>query len=106
MIPSPDDDTIAREIVRQCMERGASKSICPSEVARALAVDEAEWRTMLPDVRRVAEMLRLEGRIAVMQRGQPVSAVETKGPIRLSLCVEAHALKRALRAVGRRRADG
>lgn len=99
---SPSDDEIAREIVRQCLARGASKSICPSEVARTLAADTTEWRQWMPDVRRVADVLRAEGRIAVLQRGKAVDAVSTKGPIRFSLRVEAQTLRRALRDLGRR----
>ena len=79
-----DDDAIACEIIRQCLQRGPRKSICPSEAARALAGDA------------------LGGDVAVMQRGQSVSAVSTKGPIRLSLSVDQSGLKRALRTIGRR----
>lgn len=102
MNPALDDDAIAREIMLQCMERGASKSICPSEVARALSGSEAEWRHLMPDVKRVGDVLRAEGRIAVMQRGQPVSAMGTKGPIRFSLCLGQSIVRRALRQMGRR----
>lgn len=101
-VPLIDDDVIAREIVRQCLARGASKSVCPSEVARALADDESAWRSLMADVRRVAETLRLEETIAVTQRGKPVDVHSTKGPIRFSLCVGGQALKRALRDLGRR----
>lgn len=102
-----DDDAIACEIIRQCLQRGPRKSICPSEAARALAGDalggdDAAWRALMPDVRRIADVLSAEGRIAVMQRGQSVSAVSTKGPIRLSLSVDQSGLKRALRTIGRR----
>jgi hypothetical protein len=95
-----DDDVIAREIIRQCHARGPAKSICPSEVARAFADEEARWRALMPDVRRVADVLRDEGRIAVMQRGQSISAVATKGPIRLSLTFDQGALRRAIRTMG------
>jgi len=106
MSPVVDDDEIAREIVRQCLARGPWKSICPSEVARALADEEPDWRGLMPDVRRVADVLCAEGRISVMQRGEPVTAVTTKGPIRLSLGVDRKAVRRALRHVGPRQPAG
>lgn len=103
MTAALDDDAIAREIVRQCLQRGPAKSICPSEVARALVAEDADWRALMPDIRRVADTLRDEGRIAVMQRGQHVHAATTRGPIRLSLSVDRSALKRAVRALGLRK---
>jgi Protein of unknown function (DUF3253) len=45
-----------------------SSSICPSEVARALATDEAEWRALMPTVREQARLLAKEGLIRVTQK--------------------------------------
>lgn len=79
------ESAIARTILRLCTERGAGKTICPSEVARSLTEDEDAWRAMMPEIRRVAGALAEEGRIAVTQRGSPVDAVTARGAIRLSL---------------------
>lgn len=60
--------------------RGPTKSICPSEVARALA---PEWRALLPAVRRTALRLAAAGRIDVLRKGKPVGAEAVRGVIRL-----------------------
>lgn len=79
---SPPRDRIAEEILRQCHGRGLGKTICPSEVARALA---DEWRALMPEVRDVARGLAEEGRIAVYRKGEAVSDNDTGGVIRLGL---------------------
>ena len=81
------------EILRLLHERGAGKTICPSEVARALAgrkrgeagIPRSAWEPLMPLVRQAA--LRLEDRseIVVTQRGQPVDFSAAKGPVRLKL---------------------
>lgn len=58
------------------------KSICPSEVARALADD---WRPLMPDVRAAAAELAAEGRLVVTQRGKVVDLATVRGPVRLAL---------------------
>ena len=78
----PSRAEIAAEITRQAKARGAGKTICPSEVARALADD---WREMMPQVRDVAGEMAAEGEIAVTQGGDAVEIGEAKGPVRLGL---------------------
>ncbi|MEM8751358.1 MAG: DUF3253 domain-containing protein [Pseudomonadota bacterium] len=75
-----DDQAIQSEILRLTARRGPGKTICPSEVARALASD---WRPLMDDVRRAAAALAREGRIAVTRKGAPVDAERAAGPIRL-----------------------
>ena len=65
--------------------RSPDKSICPSEVARAL---DDDWRPLMPDVRRVAQDMADRGLVQVTQKGRPVEAQAARGPIRLSLRVE------------------
>lgn len=50
-VTKPSPERIAEEIIRRAMDRGVGKTICPSEVARALADD---WRALMPEVRSVA----------------------------------------------------
>lgn len=77
---------IAAEILRQTAARGAAKSICPSEVARALAPGEAAWRRLMGEVRATALALAREGRIEVLRKGRPVDpAQELRGVIRLRI---------------------
>jgi hypothetical protein len=81
-----DRAAIAAEILRQVAERGAEKSICPSEVARALALDEDSWRRLMGAVREAAIVLAREGRIEVLRKGKPVDAgQEVRGVIRLRI---------------------
>src|SRR5687768_5047959 len=61
----------------------APKTVCPSEVARALSDDD--WRALLPAVREVATRLWKSRAIEVTQRGVPVDPRVAKGAIRLSL---------------------
>jgi hypothetical protein len=80
-----DDCAIADMILRLCTERGPGKTICPSQVARALASEEHAWRTLMPDIRRVADDLSAQGRIVVTQRGAIVDPMVARGAIRLGL---------------------
>lgn len=65
--------------------RQAGATICPSEVARALAPDGTAWRELMPQVRDVAQALADAGRIVVTRGGVPVEATAGGGPIRLGL---------------------
>ena len=77
----PERAAIAAEILARVAARGPGGSICPSEVARALAED---WRPLMPAVRAEAARLAAEGRIVVTQRGAPVDLPAARGPIRLA----------------------
>ena len=90
MSSPPDEAAIAAAILRQTAERGAGKSICPSEVARALAPgEEAAWRPLLGRVRATAVRLAGEGRIEILRKGKPVPPAGVKGVIRLRAAGEA-----------------
>jgi len=79
------------EILRLTELRGAGKSICPSEVARALhAADQpgaAEgWQRLMTPVRNAARTLARDGRIEILRKGQPVDPnAEIRGVIRLRI---------------------
>ena len=85
MSPRPDDPAIAAAILRLTAARGAAKSICPSEVARALAgQDEGAWRSLMSRVRGVAQSLAREGRVEILRKGRALPPEETpRGVIRL-----------------------
>ena len=79
-----DDGAIRREILRQTAARGADRSICPSEVARALAGgDDGPWRPLMGPVRRAAADLARGGRIEILRKGKPVPPDDMRGVIRL-----------------------
>jgi hypothetical protein len=81
-----DRAAIAAEILRQAEARGAAKSLCPSEVARALAPGEDAWRRLMTPVRDAALDLARQGRIQVLRKGKPVDPAEpVRGVIRLRI---------------------
>ena len=81
-----DHEAIAAEILRQTTERGPDKSICPSEVARALAPEDDAWRRLMGAVRATAIRLAREGQVEVLRKGKPVDpAAEIRGVIRLRI---------------------
>jgi hypothetical protein len=63
--------------------RDEGKTICPSEVARAL--DPKAFGKLMPSVRAVAAALSARGVIVVMQRGRPVDVTRARGPVRLGI---------------------
>lgn len=73
---------IAATILRLVEERGADKSICPSEVARAL---DPDWQRLMGPVRQAAIGLVLAGRIDILRKGKPVAPADVRGVIRLRL---------------------
>lgn len=76
----PTFDEIAACILSLTARRGSEKTVCPSEVARALTED---WRPLMPDVRASAARLTAAGHIVVTQNGRPIDATTARGPIRL-----------------------
>ena len=63
--------------------RRPGATICPSEVARALAPDD--WRPLMPRVREVAGVLARAGRVAITQRGVALDPdAEPRGAIRIA----------------------
>ncbi len=83
--PVPSREAIATAILDAVTARGAAKTLCPSEVARALAGGPgADWRPLLPVVRAAAIALARDGRIGVYRKGKPVpDPTGVKGVIRL-----------------------
>lgn len=81
-----NDDLLATTIFDLLGRRNPTASICPSEVARALAPDA--WRDLMPEVRKVAATLAAEGELRITQGERdiaPADIVEgrVRGPIRL-----------------------
>jgi hypothetical protein len=70
-------------IIRLTTERGADKSICPSEVARLMG---DPWQRHMTPVRQAAIKLAREGRLQVLRKGKPVADLdEVRGVIRLRI---------------------
>ena len=71
-------------ILRLADERGPSKTICPSDAARAIGGDE--WRDLMPDARETARELANEGRVEITQKGKAIDPNEPwRGPIRIRI---------------------
>jgi len=83
--PSVVDALLEAAILRLLDERGAGKTICPSEAARVVAwSDEREkWEPLMEPARAAARRLVAQGRIVVTQGGVVVDASRAKGAIRL-----------------------
>lgn len=75
-----ESSRIEAEILALTEARGPDKSICPSEVARAL---DEDWRKLMTDVRRGAVRLAQAGRIDILRKGKPIDPASVRGVIRL-----------------------
>jgi len=80
MQAAPSVADIEATILTLTARRGAAKSICPSEVARALRPD---WQPLLGEVRRAACRLAAAGQIDILRKGHVVAPTGVKGVIRL-----------------------
>ncbi|XP_042206407.1 uncharacterized protein LOC121855497 [Homarus americanus] len=74
---------IRAKIVELVRARGIKKTVCPSEVARALS--PKAWRDLMPAVRKIGTQLVKEGLILVTQRGTIVDLSTAQGPVRFGL---------------------
>jgi hypothetical protein len=70
------------DILTLLHDRGANKTICPSEV---LPPDLKQDKVMMEHVRRSARLLAAEDKIEITQSGKVVDPTSFKGPIRLKL---------------------
>ena len=74
--------TIDRSIIDLTRARGRDKTVCPSEVARA--VSAADWRQSMEEVRQRARHLAKSGHIDITQGGHAIDPeTDWHGPIRL-----------------------
>jgi hypothetical protein len=78
-----DKFSIQHCILEMATERGADKTICPSEVARALFPEN--WRNHMDEVRNVAFELRDTHQVLITQKGETLNNNDIKGPIRIKI---------------------
>ncbi len=78
------------------------KTICPSEIARALSCEELDtlnlsnWRDAMDDIRRVMWEKHEAGEVDIMQKGNIVHAThleDIRGPIRLRATLDSRPQK-------------
>jgi Protein of unknown function (DUF3253) len=76
----PTAAEIGAMILALTAARGPDKSICPSEVARALRPD---WHRLMTAVRQEAVRLAGLGQVSILRKGLMVDPADVKGVIRL-----------------------
>jgi hypothetical protein len=84
-VSEAEDDPVTAAILAATAERGPGKSICPSEVARALAHGGADWHAQMHAVREAARRLARSGRIDILRKGKKQDPENFKGVIRLRI---------------------
>ena len=93
----PDPGTLLPNIILPHLDRLLSsreypKTICPSEIARAVSakdlelLDVSEWRDLMPGIREELWSMRRRGEVEILQRGavlpEDIELQDIKGPIR------------------------
>jgi hypothetical protein len=74
-------EAITDALLRIAAERGPEKSLCPTDVARAVSAEN--WRPLLGAVRKVAVDLARQGKIEILRKGKPINPDDMRGVIRL-----------------------
>ncbi|MFN9335181.1 MAG: DUF3253 domain-containing protein [Alphaproteobacteria bacterium] len=74
-------EAITDAMLRIAAERGPEKSLCPTDVARAVSAEN--WRPLLGAVRKVAADLARQGKIEILRKGKPINPDDMRGVIRL-----------------------
>jgi len=80
-----DPSKVEAAILQAVTAHGAGKSICPSEVARAITPPGEDWRAAMHAVREAARRLARANRLTILRKGRPVDPDAFKGVIRLCL---------------------
>ena len=75
------DTNLDQALTRLLAERGASKTVCPSEVARAVGGEQ--WRDLMEPARAAARRAVARGEAEITQHGEVVDPSTAKGPIRI-----------------------
>jgi len=90
--PAPDKPErlpLEETILRLCSARGADKSICPTDAAKAFAEargeDDLAWRRWLTQVRSTAVGMARQGRLIIYRKGKPADPEDFRGVYRLGL---------------------
>ncbi|KAH7382359.1 hypothetical protein BKA66DRAFT_418554 [Pyrenochaeta sp. MPI-SDFR-AT-0127] len=85
-------EIILRHANRLLSSRDYPKTICPSEIARALSKEElrvlnaSDWRSTMEDIREIVWEKREAREVEVLQKGEVVGVEwleDIKGPIRV-----------------------
>ena len=77
-----DPALVEATILRLLAEASGSRTISPTDVARALH-EGPDWNVLMTPVRRAAIQLARAGTIAIYRKGKPVDPDDFKGVYRL-----------------------
>ena len=79
-------EAIEETILRLVAERGAGKTICPSEAARALGGPHPDgWGPLMKPVRAASVRLAHQGKLSILRKGRAVDPDDFRGVYRLAL---------------------
>lgn len=78
-----DTRSLQATILELLEARGPDRTICPSEVARAVR-PRGNWRALMPEVRAAAAVLARRGAVEMRQKGKRVSPTGYRGPVRIA----------------------
>lgn len=71
-----------RAILTLIEKRGAGKTICPSEAARAISGSQADWRAYMDEVHDAVDQLLAKGLIRVSWKGEELD--QRRGAYRIA----------------------
>ena len=77
-----EDRQLEQAVLALLVDRAATATVCPSEVARTVGTEES-WRSLMEPARRAARRLVAAGRVEITQGGRVVDPSTAKGPIRI-----------------------
>jgi hypothetical protein len=81
-MPDGNDRAALTAKIRDLLSaRSPESSICPSDVARAVAPDD--WRPLMEPVREAARRMVADGEVEVTQGGNVIDPKSVHGPIRI-----------------------
>ncbi|QUL37905.1 DUF3253 domain-containing protein [Erythrobacter sp. JK5] len=73
----------AEQAISQLLDdRGAGKTVCPSEAARLICPPRGDWRHCMSEVHEAVDSMVVAGQISLSWQGQPVE--RRRGPYRIA----------------------
>jgi Protein of unknown function (DUF3253) len=86
MTSTASPESLEQTILSIAAARGPDKTLCPSDVARALGGPHPDgWGPLMQPIRRVAVRMAKEGRLVITRRGKAVDPDDFRGVYRLGL---------------------
>ena len=87
---SPAHRRTIEDVIRDlCADVGPTKSICPTDAAKAFAAERGEddlaWRTWLSKIRSGAVGMARKGELVIYRKGKPADPDDFRGVYRLGL---------------------